>query len=136
MFIEWSNDLAVHHEQLDTEHRYLIGIINELHDAIAEGRGRDAVSDTLARLADYTIWHFDREEQIMRRVGYPHLDEHVAQHGALIDELGKRAWELEVGEDAVTERTMAFLKDWISTHLRIDDKNLVTYIAASARPAA
>jgi hemerythrin len=136
MFVEWSEDIAVHHGQLDTEHKYLIGIINELHDAIADGRGREVIADTLTRLADYTIWHFDREEQIMRRVGYPHLDEHVAQHGALIDELGKRAWELEVGEDAVTERTMAFLKDWIYTHLRTDDRNLVKYINATARPAA
>jgi len=136
MFIEWSEDLAVHHDQIDAEHRYLIGIINELHDAIADGRGREVVADTLAKLADYTIWHFSREEQIMRRVGYPHLDEHVAQHGALIDELGKRAWELEVGEDAVTERTMTFLKDWIYAHLRTDDKDLVNYISRSVRPAA
>lgn len=136
MFIEWSDDLAVHHDQIDAEHRYLIDIVNELYEAVAADRGREVIADTLARLADYTIWHFDREEQIMRRVGYPHLAEHVARHGELIDELGKRAWELEVGMADVSQRTLDFLKEWIYAHLKMEDKDLVNYVRRTARPAA
>ena len=129
MLIEWTDDLSVGSESIDEDHRLLIRIVNQLHEAIETRADRSTIGDLLGRLAEYTADHFAEEEQIMRRVRYPHTDQHVQQHGALLDRLGELFHQFELGNIDVTPRTTEFLSDWVLTHLKSQDRDLGIYLS-------
>ena len=78
-FVEWSDVLSVGIEEIDAQHKVLVDLVNEMHQAIHQRRGSDAVREILAQLADYTRIHFAVEESLMRILGYPGYDDHKAE---------------------------------------------------------
>ena len=80
MLIEWSKSLSIGVDLIDQDHESLVGIINRLDDAVKRVHGKEIIGDILSELSDYVGYHFDHEEQFMRRYHYPGSDEHVHQH--------------------------------------------------------
>ena len=37
-FVEWSNELSVGIEEIDAQHKVLVDLLNEIHEAIQQGR--------------------------------------------------------------------------------------------------
>ncbi len=64
-FIEWSGELSVGIEEIDEQHKVLVDLVNEMHDAIHRRRGSDVVKDVLSELAEYTKIHFAVESWIL-----------------------------------------------------------------------
>lgn len=67
----WSDDFSVHVQEVDEQHKVLVGLLNELHVAIIEHHGKTTSRDILDRLAEYTRTHFLLEESLMRLTHYP-----------------------------------------------------------------
>ena len=114
--------------EIDLDHRQLVGIINELYEAMKEGRGRDVINQTVDRLIDYIGEHFDREESIMRAAGFPNLGRHEREHQ------GFRAAVLEMdvrrragcGPSAI--ELLTYLSDWLRDHVTSTDRELGRYL--------
>jgi len=56
--ITWSSDLALNISEIDDQHKQLVNIMNELFDAMMDGRGFDIIDDILNRLAEYADYHY------------------------------------------------------------------------------
>ena len=69
-FVEWSDELSVGVEEIDEQHKVLVGLVNEMHEAIHQRHGSEVVQEILAKLADYTRIHFAVEESLMRILNY------------------------------------------------------------------
>ncbi len=76
----WSDDYLTGDPLVDEHHRHIFAVVNDLHDAIHDGRGRAALEPTLTKLWEYTAMHFAVEEQLMEDSGYPDLDAHRRAH--------------------------------------------------------
>lgn len=120
--IEWTDDLSVGIEEIDAQHKSLVDIVNELDRAVTEHRGRDAMSEILNRLDEYTRIHFAVEESLMRIFGYDDYEEHKAVHDDLIDQLQHIRAEFEAGHGGVTFELMQVLKNWLVKHIQHSDK--------------
>ena len=83
-YLTWSNDLAVGNSFIDGDHQKLIDMVNRLHALMAEGKGKDVLDKVLHNLITYTQEHFRREEDLMRKMGYPGLEEHKTEHEKLL----------------------------------------------------
>jgi len=70
-FTEWSDVLSVGIDEIDSQHKALVYLVNEMHEAIHQRHGTDVTRDVLYKLADYTKIHFAVEETLMRILGYP-----------------------------------------------------------------
>jgi hemerythrin len=57
-FVEWSDDLSVGIEEIDNQHKVLVDLVNEMHAAIQQRKGSEAVQRVLSKLADYTRIHY------------------------------------------------------------------------------
>ena len=77
MLIEWDPSLTVGDKQIDRDHQALVATINELCEAVVNNNGADIIERILLELTDYVEYHFNYEEQIMRRYHYPGTSEHV-----------------------------------------------------------
>ena len=92
---QWSDEFSVNIEEVDEQHRTLVGLVNDLHVAIREHRGKTASRKVLDRLAEYTRTHFMLEESLMRLTRYPGFDVHRQQHEDLIAQVQSLQYKLD-----------------------------------------
>ncbi len=122
-FIEWNNvQYSVKVEQFDNDHKKLMGFINELHEAMLQGRGKDKLNHILSELLDYTHYHFDAEEKQLAEAGYPELEEHKQLHQELIGQLEELITDFTDGKREISVKTFRFLKEWLFDHIQVADK--------------
>ena len=114
---DWTPEYSVSVLRFDSEHKKLIALINELHEAMSAGRGRAIVARVLKELTDYTRHHFAGEEEAMRRAGYPGLQAHIAEHRALSEQLTKYYDEWAANESASPVDLLFFLRNWLQKHI-------------------
>ena len=79
------------------------------------GRGKAAMSKTLADLVNYTIMHFASEERLMRTHHYPQYAEHKAAHDALTAQVATWQKDFATGRGTLTVGLLQFLKIGCST---------------------
>lgn len=72
----WSDDFSVNVQEIDEQHKVLVGLLYELHLAIFGHHGRKTSRDVLDRLAEYTRTHFLLEESLMRLTNYLDFEFH------------------------------------------------------------
>lgn len=126
-YIEWSDALSVGIEEIDQQHRILVGILNEFHDAIYQHHGSTAAKQILKRLTDYTLTHFAVEEGMMRLLDYPDYEEHKAEHDSLIEELQMLIAKLDSGKRSVSFELLHFLKTWLTNHIQQTDRQYIPH---------
>jgi len=129
--VAWSETLSVGVDELDAQHKVLVGLVNEMHNAIEQGEGDDAVESILNRLTEYTRIHFAVEESLMRLLGYPDFEAHREEHRALIVQINALRRKADTGETAISVELMQFLKDWLTTHIMVSDQAYARYFAES-----
>lgn len=129
--IKWSRDLSVGIEEIDEDHRRLITCLDDLFTACFAGQGPLVLKGVLNRLMQYTREHFSREEDIMRKVGYPGLEDHRAEHAALVTELDDIIEQYEISNShELSNKTLQFLEDWLTHHILIEDKKIGKFTGA------
>ena len=129
--IEWDEKYSMGIELIDSQHKELIGLINQLYRACTAGD--DAVGsvfkDTMHCMVDYVHFHFSAEQELLERVKYPRYLEHKKQHDMLILNILEAAKSHSEGKKFVANNFMRTLKDWVMGHIAVHDKLYATYIA-------
>lgn len=119
--INWSNEFSVGISSIDVQHQKLVGLVNELNDAMAQRKGKEVLEKILTGLVDYTKTHFAAEESLFRTHGYPEAVAHKMKH----DELAKKVMAFQKdfhdGKSVMSVEIMAFLKDWLLNHIKGTD---------------
>lgn len=123
--LRWEESFALGIPEVDYEHRALIDLINQVHDALSASASKIEIADFLAELHASVGAHFALEESIMQRCGYDQFAEHKAEHERLLDEI------CEVMDDHVFERVPSCetaladrLRAWFQDHFRNADRRL------------
>jgi len=131
-YFEWADDLAIDYGgPIDQDHRKLVDLVNELHTATSEGRGREVVAQVLERLIAYTTEHLGREEHEMAQAGFPSLEEHRRWHHKFIADLHSLQVKYEAGSVTVAAQLSMVLRDWLSLHIRRSDRELREFLKRS-----
>ena len=131
--IQWTQELSVGVESIDTDHKLLISMLNQLDDAITAGEAEDVVSSVLNALLDYTDYHFRREETLMLACGYPDAEAHMHTHERLRAQVvGIRDRFLRNPESIREREVLAFLKNWLTAHIMGRDKLYEPFMASRA----
>jgi len=126
--ITWKDFYSVGEPSLDAEHKHIIGILNEMFEAVERGSDHEILKSALDRLVQYTLVHFNHEEEVMQEHDYPDLQRHKALH----DRLRKRTIDLRQHITLVTGHDMLFfLKEWWIGHIQGEDKKYSPYVELS-----
>lgn len=126
--ITWENSYSVGVEKIDTQHKKLIDLINQLHDALTVGKGREVLAGVLNGVADYTKMHFSTEEDLMRTHQYTGFAEHKKIHDDLIKQVGDLQAKAKSGGMFLSTDVMKFLQSWLAHHISNIDKKLGAYL--------
>ena len=126
--LEWKKEMSVGINMFDDEHKKLIDIFNNLHEAITHGQAKHTMSTILAEMTDYATTHFLHEEEVFRKYDYPDLDEHVLEHDHFREELiGFREKQLK-GDFDFGIPVFHLLISWIRNHIQRSDKKYQEYL--------
>jgi hemerythrin-like metal-binding protein len=126
--IVWSDSLAVGVADIDSQHQKLVQLINGLHDHMLKGDAHDIMQKVLDRVIQYTVMHFQMEEGLMAKYGYPHSPTHKREHADLTRHAIELQQKLMSGNARITMETMTFLRDWLQNHILKTDKLLGAHL--------
>lgn len=127
---EWKDIYSVKVAAMDNQHKKLFELVNELHNAMSQGHGKDKAGEVLKRLIDYTVTHFSSEEKLMESHRFPGLVAHRAEHKALTDKVLAFKKEFDAGTSNVTPQLMTFLQQWLRNHIQSVDKQYGEFLSA------
>jgi hemerythrin len=120
---------------IDSSYIKLSGRLNSLRAAIRNMVCRYTIDDAIAYLEEYAIVHFWQEEEYMKRFNYPAYHAHRKAHEHFFEELHFLREELQNirsaglnGSYELSVETVQLVTDWISGHVRMDDKALGTFL--------
>jgi hemerythrin len=121
--LTWSAKYSVQVKKFDDQHKKLIDIVNNLHDAMKVGKGKDTLGEVLEALITYTGNHFSEEEKAMKAGGFPGYEEHKKEHNLLVLQVKDIQSQFRSGKAVLTQEVMSFLKKWLEDHILGSDRN-------------
>jgi len=126
--LQWNDSLLVGISKVDSQHKQLVSYINQLYRAMKGGESQRAVEKVLANLVDYTVTHFQMEEGLFDRYGYPETEQHKKIHKDLVDKVLDFQKQYKAGASGLEMPLMEFLKDWLINHIMKTDKRYVSFL--------
>ncbi|WMW81749.1 bacteriohemerythrin [Undibacterium cyanobacteriorum] len=131
-FFEWNQQLSVGNPQIDADHQTLIGLVNEFGDTAAKHPDATQLERILQKLIEYTSTHFEREETLMREIGYAKTREHLNQHAKLLARVHDLQKEMQLGRISIAIETAELLRFWLTSHIMLSDRDLAEAIHSRA----
>jgi len=124
----WSDEYNVNIGIIDTQHKNLVNIINELHQAMITGKAKQDLGNILSNLVKYTRVHFNTEETIMKSHQYPDYPAHKSLHEQLTKTVLDFQAKFQKNEVGLTIEVMDFLKGWLGKHILGTDKRYTEFL--------
>jgi hemerythrin len=128
-FFEWGKQYEVGIMQIDSQHKYLVKLVNQMYEAMAQRQGQEVLGKVLSELTAYTATHFKNEEQLMQQHGYPEFSTHKAKHDAMVKKVMDLKSQYDAGKAAVLSNSVSsFLKDWLIKHIQGTDMKYAPFL--------
>lgn len=129
---EWKDSYNVNVGIIDEQHKVLVSLLNNLHDSMSQGKGKEVLSVILNDLVNYTKTHFATEEKLMSQTVYTKTHSHMAEHEGLTKKAIELNDDYKNGKVTMSIEVLNFLKDWLKNHILVMDKELGQYLKSKA----
>ena len=133
MKLEWSDSLSVGVPQMDEQHRKLVEILNRFYEAVEKGERDEAIEMLLKGAEEYTVFHFQSEENFMEEIGFPELEAHRKAHQNLVNEVRMAKEKHARGDRKAVRGLAAFLLSWLYTHIAKTDRKYGEFYTAGKK---
>ena len=122
----WDRELETGIREVDRQHQGIVDSINTLVEA--QGTGDNLrVKKVIQGLTDYTLSHFQFEEELMTRAGYPSIVGHKRIHALFVKKVQEFNERVQNGDD-VSGEVIVTLQRWLVTHIKTEDRDYVSAI--------
>jgi hemerythrin len=128
--VTWTPKMSVGVAKIDREHQGLFDIMNQLHEGMLAGKGREVIGGALGNLIQYTKVHFGDEEVLLKQHQYPKYAEHLKLHETFRTKVAELDAQFKSGTAALSVATLDFLRDWLSKHILGIDMQYKDFLAA------
>lgn len=115
-------DLHTGIDSMDSQHRRLFDLIDNLGEALHSGRSAQALETILPELKAYTVMHFAEEEAMMTTRRIPGLEGHIALHRAFVAKVEATMADMAAGKPVIATSLVNFLQDWLVQHIGGTDR--------------
>ncbi len=127
MSLVWNDTYNIGNGEIDAQHQRMFSHINDFLSA----KNKAALTACALELFGYTHEHFTHEENLMKRLKYPGLADHLAQHQELISLLSEVAENI-ANPTVDNDDLEAFLSHWLLGHIATSDQQLAIYVKSLA----
>jgi len=119
---EWDETFSVNVVEIDQQHRKLVEMVNELHDAMGAGKSKEILGKIIKGLSNYAKIHFATEEKYFDQFGYPDADSHKDEHANFAQKVAEFKEGFDAGRLGLSIEVMRFLSTWLKSHIKDVDK--------------
>lgn len=134
----WKDEYATGNELVDNDHKQIFYLVGSVLES-SRIKNKDKNELAISFLADYTVKHFAREEELMKESAFPDTEAHTQEHRdfhavavqlqADFDNGGYALGELEAHPE--TQHLSKFIHDvviiWLTEHVMGSDKKLADH---------
>ena len=129
--ITWTPSMSVGVSVLDEDHKRIMALINDLHKAIKEGEGKDALGDIFHGLHVYINLHFETEEAILKQASYTGTHDQELAHIKMKERTQEIRRQFRDDPSAVhPTELLVFLRDWWVDHIMNSDMKYADHLRA------
>jgi hemerythrin-like metal-binding protein len=130
--LTWSDQLSTGLPDVDDQHQQLIELINTMGDLRTRGAAAEELVAVLARLRDYTVYHFQHEEVLMASlpVNQANKASHIKDHQGFVNIVLRAEGMVGSNPADVTDHLLAFLVKWLVHHITGIDMRMAREIIA------
>jgi hemerythrin len=121
--IVWGQELELGIPAIDSQHRQLVRLVNELNDALT-AKNRPKAELIFEEVLDYLVCHFEFEERLQEKAGYCYAKAHRRVHEIFMRKVNSLRDHARSGEGAALE-LLQMLKKWLTHHIRNEDFDYV-----------
>jgi hemerythrin-like metal-binding protein len=122
MAIPWLDIYDTHIRLVDQQHRTLVDMMNDLEAARGTENETKLIGELFYKLVDYTKYHFAQEENLMKSLRYPKINEQINQHKGFVNKIVEMLEELKEKNFYMGEKMNLFLTNWLINHILGHDK--------------
>jgi hemerythrin-like metal-binding protein len=126
----WTTQYSVKVNELDNQHKKLFDLINQLYDALNQGKGKEIVGPILDGLISYIRSHFSTEEKILSAQHYPEFTQHRQQHDLFVKKVFELQAQYQSGQLAMSANVLSYMRDWLVSHIMKTDQSYTTFLTA------
>ena len=126
---EWKDSYSVQVPSMDVQHKKLFSLVDQLYDAMRASKTDEVMKTVLPSLLSYTKTHFAAEEKMLKDAGYPGLAEQQDYHRQFTAKIEATIEKYNVNKIAPSVTLTTFLKDWLTSHIQVKDKQYGTFLA-------
>jgi len=120
--IKWRETYETGVQTMDTQHKRLIHLINQMYTILRDKQSLEAVGNVLAEMTEYAERHFHDEEELLRSYEYPDISEQQASHLGYWQKIEALSDKRKADELAAAQDIYAFLRRWWIEHITNEDK--------------
>ncbi|EHJ01200.1 hemerythrin-like metal-binding protein [Clostridium sp. DL-VIII] len=132
---QWKEEYNLNIGEIDKQHRKLLEIGRRAYDiaVIDDGYDRyDEIMTIIDELLDYTKYHFEYEEKMLKECNYDHIHTQEEEHGHYVykmNEVASRDEEdIDDNQRKVILELIDFLSEWISKHINVEDRKYALFL--------
>ena len=125
---QWTRELETGIPEIDEQHKLIIGYINKVNDAAKSGN-QEELEEVLEGLLEFTITHFELEEELMEKAGYPFLKAHAMMHETLMKRLADLRMRAINKKENIAAELQTFLELYLSNHVMNSDHDYVESVS-------
>jgi hemerythrin-like metal-binding protein len=131
----WNDKFRTGIEVVDSQHQKLVDLVNRLGAICMHQAGTEDLGGILTELANYTVYHFDTEEEMMRErhISTAHQSSHIKAHQHFTAQVGVAA-QILLRATNVTHQLVAplleYLIRWLVHHILGQDTRMAQEIMA------
>lgn len=124
--IQWQAMFEIGIPSLDMQHKKLVGMINQLEDALTSGKGaiNEEIGSVLVQLVEYTQYHFADEEKVQQQIGFTDHKSHCESHRLFVAQVKAILLRMKNGGAVNAFELMNFLRDWLINHILCEDRKI------------
>lgn len=126
-FVDWTDKLSIRVPEMDKQHQQLVAMLNEYHDAMKAGKGRDTLGGIMNRLVSYTKTHLSNEERFLESIDYAFINSHKTEHRKFTEQVMQLKTQYDGGDNTVGIKLLTLLRDWLINHILKVDRMYADY---------
>jgi len=113
--LQWNDRFSVGIRLIDSQHKKLFSIINDLIIAKENEQQQDVIESILTELVAYTEYHFSSEEKLFKI--HSDYNEHCLVHRKFVAKIMAQIDSYHNNKEDISEETLNFLIEWLKNHV-------------------
>lgn len=121
-YFSWNPQYNVGISKIDEQHQKLVKMINEFYVNMNTKPKKENMSQLLKGLKDYTVYHFETEENLMNLYHFEGMSGHQKEHQEFISQINDYYERFINDQLIISIEITNFLRDWLIRHINGSDQ--------------